>query len=263
MNSNLQINLTPNHTQADVMQKLGRVLDPELDQSVLELGFITSVEAEAAEAGTISVSMQMPTSWCSPNFAYMMAQDVREELLKLDSVQNVVVKLENNVLANVIEAGVNAGKTFDEAFDGEDSDGLSKLRGVFLRKGYVKRQEALLKRLLAADLTYEEVCQLPISAVHQQVELCEVVAADGRIIDIEPPIIASDYLERREMIGLDCSPDSPLFVNVKGEALTAEKLKDYLIYMRTIRVSMQANGSLCSALLAATNANKDIVSVSG
>ena len=258
----MEINLTPNHNQADVMYKLGRVLDPELDQSVLELGFITKVEVATEDIDTVVVSMQMPTSWCSPNFAYMMAQDARTELLKLDSVDNVIVKLENNVLADAIEAGVNAGKKFDEAFDGEGSEGLGKLRGIFWRKGYVKRQEALLKRLLAADFSYEEVCQLKISAVHQQVGLCEVVSSDGRIVDIDPPVIAQDYLERREQIGLDCAPEAPLFVSVKGEPLSAEKLKDYLIYMRTIRVSMQANGSLCSALLAATNANEKIVSVS-
>ena len=259
MESKLAINLSPNHDEVEILARLRRVLDPELDQSVLELGFITSIDSKGHN-DPVSVSMKMPTAWCSPNFAYMMAEDVRRELLKVASVQQVKVCLENNVVSAAIEAGVNAGQTFEEAFEGETFDGLAKLRGVFLRKGYVKRQEALMKRLLAADFTYDEVCTLRVGDIFEQHELCEVVFPDGRVVDIDPPVVARDYLERRALIGLDCAPDSPLFLNVKGEALSGPDIEEYLIYMRTIRVSMQANGSLCSALLAATNANEAKIS---
>lgn len=259
MASNLTLNITPNHNPDEILRRLDRVLDPELDQSVLELGFITSIDS-AANGETLRVSMKMPTAWCSPNFAYMMAEDARTELLKIESVQDVEICLENNVVSAAIEAGVNAGQSFEEAFAGETFDGLMKLRGVFLRKGYVKRQEALFKRLLAANLSYAEICQLRIADLYERESLCEVVLPDGRVVDIDPPVVARDYLERRELIGLDCQADSPLFVNVKGEALSPAQVEEYLIYMRTIRVSMQANGSLCSALLAATNSNQEIVS---
>ena len=258
MESNLAINLTPNHDQDEILRQLGRVLDPELDQSVLDLGFISSIDSQEKNDRLV-VSMKMPTAWCSPNFAYMMAEDARRELLKVDSIREVQIRLENNVVSAAIEAGVNAGQTFEEAFAGETFDGLNKLRGVFLRKGYVKRQEALFKRLLAADLSYGEICQLRIADLYQKESLCEVVLSDGRVVDIDPPVVARDYLERRALIGLDCQPDSPLFVNVKGEKLSPSQVEEYIIYMRTIRVSMQANGSLCSALLAATNANEVVV----
>jgi metal-sulfur cluster biosynthetic enzyme len=63
-----------------ILKRLDRVLDPELDQSVLELGFIEAIEAEN---GHLTVETQLPTSWCSPNFAYMMAEDIRRELLSV------------------------------------------------------------------------------------------------------------------------------------------------------------------------------------
>ena len=249
----LTTDLSAQHESTVILARLGRVLDPELDQPIVELGFVKSV---TAEHDCVHVSMEMPTSWCSPNFAYMMAEDVRRELLAIDSVNDVQVHLENNVMAEAIEAGVNSGQSFDEAFDGEAFESLGKLRGLFLRKGYVKRQEALVKRLLTAGFSHEEVTGLKVRSVSLQHGLCCITTDAGRTAQIQPAKIAQDYLERRAQIGIDCDAEAPLLVDVKGRVVSAEKLKDHLIHMRTVRLSMEANGSLCSALLAATQANK-------
>ncbi len=259
----LVVDLPAPHEASLILDRLGKVLDPELDRPILDLGFVTSV---TAEAGCVHVSMEMPTAWCSPNFAYMMAEDVRRELLSVGSVDDVQIHLENNVMADAIEHGVNSGQTFDEAFEGEAFESLGNLRGLFLRKGYVKRQEALLKRLLAAGLSFEDVCDLTVDAVSFQDGICFVTTASGRITQIQPKKIAQDYLDRRAQIGIDCSADAALFVDVKGGELSAEKLQAHLIHIRTVRLSMEANGSLCSSLLAATKAQnkstRELVSVS-
>ena len=57
---------------------LERVLDPELDESVLSLGFVESVTSDTE--GNVTVCLRLPTYWCAANFSYLMASDVRREL---------------------------------------------------------------------------------------------------------------------------------------------------------------------------------------
>ena len=42
---------------------------------------------------------------------------------------------------------MNAGKSFSEAFPDETSENLFQLSDLFLRKGYIRRQERLLQNL--------------------------------------------------------------------------------------------------------------------
>ena len=61
-----------------LLEQLVRVLDPELDESILDLGFVRSLRLRFGQA---EVALRLPTSWCAVNFAYLMAEDVRRALL--------------------------------------------------------------------------------------------------------------------------------------------------------------------------------------
>jgi hypothetical protein len=178
-----------------------------------------------------------------------MAEDIRRELLTVEGVQQVTVRLKDHAASVAIEAGVNSGKSFSEAFADEAGGDLGELRGLFLRKGYIKRQEAVLRRLKNANLSFEKICALRIRDVRRQEGSYLVQVEEGPAICLEPETLVQDYLDRRAEIGLDCSPTTPLFVDLAGQPLSAGKLEQYLIYGRTVRVSLEANGSLCSALL--------------
>ena len=67
---------------------------------------------------------------------------------------------------------------------------------------------------------------------------------------------AERYLERRRELGLDCSDSSHLIVDVNGAVISPEDLETYYIRARTTRLSMQASGALCSALLEARQTNR-------
>ncbi|MCB0211390.1 MAG: DUF59 domain-containing protein [Anaerolineae bacterium] len=253
-----RLNLSPPHNERIILQRLSRVLDPELDQSVLTLGFIKSIDAQNDH---LIVETQMPTSWCSPNFAYMMAQDIRRELLRVDTVQEVTVRVQDNVVSAAIEAGVNSGKSFTEAFAGEAFENLGELRGLFLRKGYVKRQEAFLRRLRDCGLSFESICALRIEDVSYEGDRCILRIGSNTQVIIEPDTIVRDYLERREEIGLDYRPEAALFVDLARKPVPAEQLEKYLVYARTVRLSLEANGSLCTALLEAKKAEKQPIAL--
>src|SRR5215813_8979450 len=144
---------------AAVLERLAHVLDPELDESILDLGFVRSLELRSGHA---SVALRLPTSWCAVNFAYLMAEDVRRALLTVEGIRQVTVRLGDHCAAGEIEAAVNEGRPFAEAFPGEGAGSLAALRLTFLRKGFLSRQERLLRELRAAGCSTAVICALQV-----------------------------------------------------------------------------------------------------
>ena len=116
----------------ELLEELGQVLDPELDESILERGFVESLQVQK---GSVTVELRLPTFWCAATFAYLMAEDIRKRLLAVHGVTAVTVGLKDHFESQAIETAVNAGKRFSEAFPGEATADLDDLRLVFLRKG--------------------------------------------------------------------------------------------------------------------------------
>ena len=61
--------------RARVLDALATVRDPELDEPITELRFVTA--CEVSPAGDVEVRLRLPTPQCAPNFAYLMAADAR------------------------------------------------------------------------------------------------------------------------------------------------------------------------------------------
>ena len=241
--------LLPDSVDREVIfKRLERVLDPELDESILKLGFVKSIEVESDH---LTIELHLPTYWCAPNFSYMMAEDTRRELLTVGGIHDVTVRLRDHFAAGTIEAGVNAGKSFSQAFPGEASEDLYQLSDLFLRKGYIRRQERLLQNLKNAGLSFEEIAARRIGDLYFKDEACQIRCNDGRICDVGEAEVARQYFQRRAEMDLDCSPTAPLIIDSSGREVTAEQLEKYLIRARTVRVALQANGSFCAAVLAA------------
>ena len=229
----------PSGIDRDVLlARLDRVLDPELDESVLSLGFVESVTGD--DAGNVTVCLRLPTYWCAANFSYLMASDVRRELTGLDSVHSVTVKLGEHFASSEVEKGAGPGKTFAEAFPDSGPDTLEETRRIFLLKGYFTRQERLLRALKDTGMPFEEIAALRVGDM------------DSTRVEAQT---VSRYLERREELELDCSDAAALIVDATGRAIPAEELETYYIRARTTRLAMEANGSLCSAMLQSRNAN--------
>lgn len=207
MGHDLQLDLPADLSSETILEALDRVLDPELDESILQLGFVESI---AAENGHLTVAVHLPTYFCAPNFAYLIAEDIRRELLALEGLQRVTVRLRDHFASEAIETGVNGDRPFREAFPAEAFENLSSLRDLFLRKGYEKRQEAFLRKLIEAGFLWKEISARRICDVSFQDGSCRVRRRDGQAAPVGPANVAHQYLERRAEIGLDCSPKAPL-----------------------------------------------------
>ena len=232
-----EFSLPPHLRRDQLLSALGRVLDPELDESVLVLGFVESVEGD--EAGNLTVCLRLPTYWCAANFSYLMASDARRELMEVEGVSSVTVKLGEHFVGAQVEDGTGAALSFGEAFPEGGPDTLEETRRIFLVKGFFGRQERLLRELKRAGLSFPAMAALRIADVPASV--------DDRTV--------GRYLERRREIGLDCSGPAPLIVEATGRAIPAGELETHYVRARTTRLAMEASGSLCSAMLQSRNAN--------
>ncbi|MDF2049376.1 iron-sulfur cluster assembly protein, partial [Arthrobacter sp. Cr_A7] len=71
-------------TAADIRRALDSVIDPELDEPITDLGFVRSLQVRAGVDGAfVEVHLRLPTSFCSPNFAYLMASDSKDAIAAL------------------------------------------------------------------------------------------------------------------------------------------------------------------------------------
>ena len=133
---------------AEVWRALDTVLDPELDEPVTSLRFVTQV---AVDGDAVAVDFRLPTYWCSPNFAWIMAEDMRDALRALPWAKAVTVTLADHLFAAKINAAVNEGAGFGEAFADAHGD-LTELRATFRRKAYLGRMATLIDTLRVAGL---------------------------------------------------------------------------------------------------------------
>jgi metal-sulfur cluster biosynthetic enzyme len=252
MYNGVQCEFPPGYDGTVLLERLQPILDPELDESILQLGFIQSLHVHDGHA---TIVVQLPTSWCAANFAYMMADDIRRALLTVEGIHHVTVRLQDHFAAEAIETAVNAGKPFAEAFPGEGCGSLSALRVTFLHKGFTSRQERLLRALRAVGFLPEDICALRVGDVVVQGDACVVQRASRAPREIGAAETLCRYLARRAELGFDCAAPAPFMIDLRGHPLTVERLEAYYQAARTVRVSLEANGVFCRTLLTVSQPN--------
>jgi metal-sulfur cluster biosynthetic enzyme len=213
---------------ARVLDALGTVHDPELDEPITSLEFVSSCDVSAA--GDVDVRLRLPTSQCAPNFAFLMAADARAAVGRLPEVRAVTVRLEDHCTDAEINAAVNRGEAFAQAFPGETEGELEALRRLFWSKALVARQSRLCEALLAAGATPEEVTAL-------------------RVADLPDDPDARRCLELRRQLGIPREEGAAAFVLPDGAPIAAADLRRWLRTARLIRTSLESNGGLCRSLL--------------
>jgi metal-sulfur cluster biosynthetic enzyme len=214
-----------------VLDALAGVYDPELDEPITSLRFITSCEVTAA--GRVDVVLRLPTPQCAPNFAFLMAADARRAVRGVRGARDVTIALEDHYTADEINAALTHGQGFTGAFPGEtDDDDLEALRELFTRKALIARQARVCERMLVAGMAREDVVGARVAELSPE--------------DPDVPRV----LELRGQLGFEVGPDAPAFVMPNGEAVTADQLTRWLRAARLVRTSLEANGGICRGLLA-------------
>jgi metal-sulfur cluster biosynthetic enzyme len=220
--------------KAEVWKRLETVTDPELDEPVTALEFVTRADVDASNC--VHIEFRLPTYWCAANFSFLMADDMLNAVKDLPWVTDVSIVLGEHMYADKINAGLARGLNFQETFGAEADSDLDELRRTFLLKAFQRRQAALLAHLIEAgrgaaglvDMTFDELVDL------------EVDESGARL--------RRRYLARRSTVS-DTIGASRAFVDADGDPLQAETLSTYVRALRRVDVNAEFNSALCRGLL--------------
>lgn len=218
---------------AQVRDRLSTVMDPELDESVTELDFITDIALGAA--GSVRIAFRLPTYWCAANFAFLMADDMRLAVSALPWAGQVQVHLHEHMYADAINAGVAQGGGFQASFGEAAEGGLEGLRRTFALKAFQRRQAALVQQLLDQGHRLAALALLDLAALPALAQ------------DAPTRQLVERHLARRDVPG----GGSAAFVDTDGQALDAQGLQAQLRHARRVDINAEFNGALCRGLLAA------------
>jgi metal-sulfur cluster biosynthetic enzyme len=237
----------------EVWSALSSVTDPEIDESVVSLDFVTAVKIDSDNR--VEIDFRLPTYWCAPNFAFLMASDMRDAVTVLDWVNEVSVKLLDHFSADLINRGVALRQDFRDAFPGETDDDLSAIRRKFLGKAFDRRQELLLRYLLARGYSSDCVARVRLSELQ------------GMQLDREAVSLRNLYLFILRRIRPDTGEDALAFTTLEGLPLDSLDLKGYLRKIAAVRRNAEFSGFFCRSLLservARTRSENPEVAVAG
>jgi metal-sulfur cluster biosynthetic enzyme len=214
---------------ARVLAALDVVRDPELDEPITSLGFVTACTLSAT--GDAQVRLRLPTYFCAPNFAFLMVADAYDAVSALPGVRSTEVVLEEHFASDAINGGVAARAGFARSFDGEAVGELHELRAGFLRKAIMAGTDQVCRPLLDTGTGPAGLLELTLGQV--------------------PPSRALERLrERRAELGLPAGDDAPLVIEpATGERVRADAVPLHLRRARTTRISLESNGSICRGML--------------
>jgi metal-sulfur cluster biosynthetic enzyme len=237
-------------THEVVRSALDRVTDPELDRSIVELEYIDEISIEPGETGShVKVTFTLPTAWCSPAFAWMMAADGREVVEDLSGVVRCEMYLNKHMHALEITEGVNGGKTFEETFPDADG-GIAKIRATLDAKALLARQYNAVETLLAASLSYEQIARLSRDDL-QFFPDSEYVAIDVREGTVAVVVEAEQlvrYLHKAAQIDCYADGSEQLFRTPEGEPIDPKRAEHVHRRARLAHVNMDGQGGVCDAL---------------
>lgn len=220
---------------ASLLAALDSVRDPELDEPITSLGFVAACAISAD--GDAEVRLRLPTYFCAPNFAYLMAADAYDAVTALPGVRKARVLLEDHFAADAINSGVAAQAGFVQSFSGEAEGGLAGLRTQFLRKAVLAGTDQVCRALRSSGM-------VPAGAAGfarlQTLTLAEL-----------PSSPEADRLRRRRAeLGLPAGDDALLLLDpATGEPVDAPAVPLHLRRARLTAISIEANAGICRGML--------------
>ncbi|MCR9087680.1 MAG: iron-sulfur cluster assembly protein [Rhodobacteraceae bacterium] len=222
--------------ELEVWERLDLVPDPELDEPITDMGFVEAVEV--CDAKTVTVEFRLPTYWCSPNFAFLMALGIRKEVMSLPWVAKATVQLNDHCFGDEVNEGVNSGRNYNAVFaqycDGAD---LDEVEEKFAAKAFDRRQETVLLGVRELGHSPEDIVAMTLGRL-QRIEFRgeEELRQKPR------------YLELLTARGLAVRPDDLAFPDWNGDPIEAEALAEHLGRLRSTRINMEFNGAMCRGL---------------
>src|SRR5215203_1009064 len=94
-------------TRRLIFDELSKIVDPEIGVSIMELELIDKVDIEAKD---VNVDFHLTSPFCPAVFGFKIAQDVRDNIYKIEGIENVKINVSNHFMAEAINKQVNESK---------------------------------------------------------------------------------------------------------------------------------------------------------
>ncbi len=241
-----------NTDEPAVREALQRVTDPELDRSIVELEYIDSIELDGP---SVTVRFTLPTAWCSPAFAWMMAIDARDAVESLPGVETARIVLREHMHEDEINRGVNERLSFSAAFPDADGD-VEAVRAELDEKARVARQYDAVEALLEAGLEPATIVSLrprdlesvPGQPDESAADAYAIYAADRSFAVTVPAEPIDRLLEKARETGVVIDPDDVLCRTPEREPIDVASFDLVHKRGRLARVNMSSQGGICDGL---------------
>lgn len=94
-------------TRRQIFDELTKIVDPEIGVSIMELELIDKVDIEK---GKVNIDLHLTSPFCPAVFGFKIAQDVRDNIFKVNGIEDVKVNVSNHFMAEAINKQVNESK---------------------------------------------------------------------------------------------------------------------------------------------------------
>jgi metal-sulfur cluster biosynthetic enzyme len=91
-------------TRRLIFDELSKIVDPEIGVSIMELELIDKVDIEEKD---VNVDLHLTSPFCPAVFGFKIAQDVRDNIYKIEGIENVKINVSNHFMAEAINKQVN------------------------------------------------------------------------------------------------------------------------------------------------------------
>lgn len=88
-----------------IFDELTKIVDPEINVSIMELELIDNVDISGS---SVKLDVHLTSPFCPAIFGFKIAQDIHDNLLKIDGVDDVKLNISNHFMAEAINNQVNA-----------------------------------------------------------------------------------------------------------------------------------------------------------
>src|SRR5207342_1297293 len=94
-------------TRRLIFDELTKIVDPEIGVSIMELELIDKV---VIDNGKVDIDLHLTSPFCPAVFGFKIAQDVRDNIYKIQGVTETKVNVSNHFMADAINKQVNESK---------------------------------------------------------------------------------------------------------------------------------------------------------
>ena len=112
-------------TRRLIFEELSKIVDPEIGVSIMELELVDKVDINEKD---VNVDLHLTSPFCPAVFGFKIAQDVRDNIYRINGIENVKINVSNHFMAEAINKQVNESKppSKQQQVEGQEKDKQDK-----------------------------------------------------------------------------------------------------------------------------------------